>query len=309
MARVRIRTNWTNRASKAYEFELDDLADASVRGRLKCACSEPEQFRPGQARQALSECATASFAVLAKGLRPRGHHPQIVTQFVNRLIFCMFAEDVSLLPNEMFIRMLEHARRRPEDFRELVKELLRAMAPGRRFGFDPVPRFNGHLLQDGSALVLSTADIETGMAGTALDWSEIDRSILGKLFERDSGPGNRSQLGADCTGRGKIMLIVDPVVVRPWLDAWSDVKDSIVADTSRADKSVFVNARSRYMNPAERGVREFLDRLRSVEVPDPACGSGKLQYQALQALKDLEHRVQLVAEASGTPHGFPSVGP
>lgn len=140
MARVRIRTNWTNRASKAYEFELDDLADASVRGRLKCACSEPEHFRPGQARQALSECATASFAVLAKGLRPRGHHPQIVTQFVNRLIFCMFAEDVSLLPNEMFIRMLEHARRRPEDFRELVKELLRAMAPGRRFGFDPVPR-------------------------------------------------------------------------------------------------------------------------------------------------------------------------
>ena len=35
MRRFRIRTNWTNSVSKAYEFGLDDLADAGTRERLE----------------------------------------------------------------------------------------------------------------------------------------------------------------------------------------------------------------------------------------------------------------------------------
>ena len=40
------------------------------------------------------------------------------------------------------------------------------------------------------------------------------------------------------------------------------------------------------------------------------CGSGNFLYLALQALKDLEHRVQLEAEADlGFQRAFPEVGP
>ena len=42
---------------------------------------------------------------------------------------------------------------------------------------------------------------------------------------------------------------------------------------------------------------------------DPACGSGNFLYPALHALKDLEHRVQLEAEAMGLQRAFPAVGP
>ena len=42
---------------------------------------------------------------------------------------------------------------------------------------------------------------------------------------------------------------------------------------------------------------------------DPACGSGNFLYLALQALKDLEHRVQLEAEALGFQRAFPEIGP
>ena len=42
---------------------------------------------------------------------------------------------------------------------------------------------------------------------------------------------------------------------------------------------------------------------------DPACGSGNFLYLALHALKDIEHRVQLEAEAFGLERGFPAVGP
>ena len=39
---------------------------------------------------------------------------------MHRLVFCMFAEDVGLLPDDMFTRMLRHARRQPEQFATAV---------------------------------------------------------------------------------------------------------------------------------------------------------------------------------------------
>ena len=41
-------------------------------------------------------------------------------------------------------------------------------------------------------------------------------------------------------------------------------------------------------NDPRKVFEAFLDRLRSVTVLDPACGSGNFLYVALQALKDLE---------------------
>ena len=98
MRRFRIRTNWTNSVSKTHEFGLDDLADAAVRDKLKWAMSDPERLRPGETRQTLTERAAETFAQLAQSLRDQGHDPQEVAHFVNRLVFCMFAEDVGLLP-------------------------------------------------------------------------------------------------------------------------------------------------------------------------------------------------------------------
>ena len=60
---------------------------------------------------------------------------------------------------------------------------------------------------------LEKSDIETVLAASDLDWSEIDPSILGTLFERGLDPGKRAQLGAHYTDRDKIMLLVEPVVI------------------------------------------------------------------------------------------------
>ena len=220
MARFRIRTNWTNSVSTTHEFALDDLADAANRDKLKWAMSDPERLRPGESQQALTERAAATFAELAQSLRERGHDPQSVAHFVNRLVFCMFAEDVDLLPDNMFTRMLEHARWRPEEFADLARDLLGAMSTGGRIGFEAVAWFNGGLFDDDAALPLDRNGIDTALKAAALDWSEIDPSILGTLFERGLDPDKRSQLGAHCTDRDKIMRIIEPVIVRPLLVEW-----------------------------------------------------------------------------------------
>ncbi len=309
MARFRIRTNWTNSVSETHELALEDLADATARETLKWAMSDPERLRPGESRQALTERAAAGFADLAQALRERGHAPQAVAHFVTRLVFCMFAEDVGLLPDNLFTRMLEQARRKPEGFPELARELFGAMATGGRIGFEAVAWFNGGLFDDEAALPLAKPDIEVALRAAALDWSEIEPSILGTLFERGLDPDKRSQLGAHYTDRDKIMRIVEPVIQRPWLHEWEAAKAGIAAALEQAETARSPAARTRRRQDAERALRVFLERLRGFTVLDPACGSGNFLYLALHTLKDLEHRVQLEAETLGLPREFPAVGP
>ena len=309
MLRFRIRTNWTNSVSKTYEFGLDDLTDAATRNKLKWAFSDPERLRPGETRQSLTERAAASFATVAQGLRERGHDPHLVAHFVNRLVFCMFADDVGLLPGHMFTRMLRQARRTPENFTDLAGALFRVMASGGRVGFEAVAWFNGGLFDDGTALPLEQSDIDAVLVASNLDWSEIDPSIFGTLFERGLDPGKRAQLGAHYTDRDKIMLIVEPVVIRPWLAEWQAEKAEIAADLERAESAKSPATRTKRRNEAERRYRMFLNRLRAFTVLDPACGSGNFLYLALQALKDLEHRVQFEAEELGFQRAFPGDRP
>ena len=310
MVRFRIRTNWTNSVSQTHEFALEDLADAATRDRLKWVFADPERLRPGETRQSLTERAAASFASVAQALRERGHDPPAVAHFVNRLVFCMFADDVGLLPGHMFTRMLRHAHPAPERFPELAGELFQVMASGGRVGFETVAWFNGGLFDDGAALPLERSDIETVLAASDLDWSEIDPSILGTLFERGLDPGKRAQLGAHYTDREKILQLVEPVVVQPLLAEWEREKAAVAAELERAETARSRAARMKRRNDAERRYRAFLTRLREFTVLDPACGSGNFLYLALQALKDLEHRVQIEAEAAlGIQRAFPEVGP
>ena len=310
MARFRIRTNWTNSVSETHEFTLEDLADAGNRDKLKWAMSDPERLRPGETRQMVTERAATTFAELAQSLRERGHDPQAVAHFVNRMVFCMFAEDVGLLPDSMFTKMLRQAHKRPASFATMASVLFGAMAnKDGSVGFEPVAWFNGGLFDDDSALPLERDEIDTALKAAALDWSEIDPSILGTLFERGLDPDKRSQLGAHYTDHDKIMRIVDPVIVRPLLAEWETAKAELAAAVERAEAGGSAAARTRMRREADGMLRAFLERLRAFTVLDPACGSGNFLYLALHALKDIEHRVQLEAEALGLQRGFPAVGP
>ena len=87
--------------------------------------------------------------------------------------------------------------------------------------------FNGGLFDDDDALPLAKEEIVLTLSAANLDWAEIDPSIFGTLFERGLDPDKRSQLGAHYTDRDKIMLIVEPVIIRPWRAEWENTKSAI----------------------------------------------------------------------------------
>ena len=233
-----IRTNWTNTVSEKHEFSLEELRDPHTLQKLKWAMSDPEKLRPGKTRQDLTEDAAGEFAALAQSLRDRGHDAGKVAHFINRLVFCMFAEDVDLLPEKMFVRMLDAAKRVPEEFQKLASSLFTAMKDGGLVGFDRIEWFNGGLFDDSEALPLTADDIALCLRAAALDWSEIDPSIFGTLFVRGLDPGKRSETGAEYTDRDKIMMIVEPVITRPLLREWDAVRASIGAIIDPARQAV-----------------------------------------------------------------------
>ncbi len=323
--RFRIHTNWTNSVSEVHEFALDDLRDATIRQKLKWVLSDPDKLKPGKTRQALTEQAAGEFAELAQRLRDKGHKSEAVAHFINRLVFCMFAEDVDLLPNKMFRRMLEHALGRPDEFQSVASDLFRAMKAGGRIGFERVAWFNGGLFDDDAALPLAKEEITLTLRAANLDWAEIDPSIFGTLFERGLDPDKRSQLGAHYTDRDKIMLIVEPVITRPLRAEWELTKTAIVehmagvvaARERRPTKQsearrVYATARRAEeagLRAARSAFQGYLERLRTFRVLDPACGSGNFLYLALLALKDLEHRANIEAEVIGLERVAPAIGP
>ncbi|MEN8861065.1 class I SAM-dependent DNA methyltransferase, partial [Qipengyuania flava] len=310
MDRFRIHTNWTNTVQEVHEFALDDLLGGATRDLLRNCFLDPERLKPAKTRQMLTEEAAEEFSQLAQRLRARGHEAHAVAHFVNRLVFCMFAEDVGLLPNHMFQRMLEINRTSPTSFVEDAASLFTAMKSGGKVGFEKVEWFNGGLFDDDSVLPLERDDIENLITAAKLFWDEIDPSILGTLFERGLDPDKRSQLGAHYTDRDKIMQIVEPVIIRPLMAEWETVRAKIEEALAKAEKATG-GAKTRAETEAKRLQAEWHERLRNFRVLDPACGSGNFLYLSLLALKDIEHRTNLEAEALSPALAarFPSSGP
>ena len=307
--RIVIHTAFTGTVPDVHVLTLEDLRDAAKRRLLKWAFSDPERLRPAVRTADLTEDAAKRFGDLALTLRGRGHEPQAVARFCIRLLFCLFAEDIDLLPGHLFQKLLDSGHKRPDLLPRMLADLFGAMAGGGLVGVEPIDRFNGGLFDTPEALPLTADDIQALRSLAELNWSAIEPSIFGTLFERGLDPDKRAQLGAHYTDPGSILRIVRPVVLEPLQAEWSGHKAEIETLMAKAAAGRSPGARTKALQQAQAVQQGFLARLAHYRVLDPACGSGNFLYLALGGLKDLEHQVNLEAEALGLPRAFPMVGP
>ena len=320
-----IHTNFTNTVHEQHTLTLEDLEREENRRLLRWVFTDPDRLKPGKTREKLTEEVAGEFTRLAVRLRDeKGHDPHLVAHFVNKILFCLFAQDINLLPEALFTRLLQAGIRRPDSFQQMATELFEAMRKGSTFGADAINWFNGGLFNDAVALPLDAEEIQLLLAVVKKDWSAIEPSIFGTLFERGLDPDKRSQLGAHYTDRSSIERIVGPVVLHPLTEEWiakreeirslqkrGIEKDQIAAShlTPIKDRPSAKRAATEAYKEAQQQLTAFLDRLALVRVLDPACGSGNFLYVVLQGLHDLEHRALLDAEALGLHTRFPQISP
>ena len=317
LGRIIVHTNFTATAKQVHEIPLEALGEPRSLEILRALFHDPEKLRPGRTSTAVTTEAASRFTEIAASMRDRHLDPGEIAHFLNRIIFCLFAEDIRLLPDSLFSRLAEKYARDTPHFSQQLERLFAAMATGGDFGLETIAHFDGGLFHDAKVLDLTAGEIRNVVAASKLDWAAIDPSILGTLFERGLDPAKRSQLGAHYTSRDDIELLIDPVVMAPLRREWAESKaivDSLLATGSKKPGTVSTNNLSpaglkKARGEADRIIHRFLERLQRVTVLDPACGSGNFLYVTLQKLKDLEKEVIVHGLECGFTGFLPLVGP
>jgi hypothetical protein len=270
---------------RTFRIRLEHLADEKVRQRLRLIWTDPTTLDPARQSADVTREISAHLAELAKSLEDAGHRPRAVADFLTRCLFCMFAEDVGLLPERSFTDLLNSLPADGSGFPELVEQLFREMNSGTGKGISLVLRkkllqFNGGLFADFTVLPVNGLQLGLLKEAAKQNWSHVEPAIFGTLLERALNPVERHKLGAHYTPRAYVERLVLPTVVEPLRAEWESVR-----------AAAFTHARAGNLKAARDEVNGFHDKLCQVRVLDPACGSGNFLYVALEHLKRLEGEI------------------
>lgn len=294
---IQVHTHFTGTASEVHTIRLEEIGTPENLQKLRWIFTDPDKYKPRRTVGEITAKAASHFAEVAQSLTARGHEPQAVAHFLIQCLFCMFAEDVRLLPEKLFERVVAKAGNDPERLAARLGELFASMRTGGEFALETIPYFNGGLFETIAPIPLNAAETSTLLAAAGMDWAHVEPSIFGTLFERGLDPAARSQLGANYTDPATILRLIDPTITRPLLEEWETIKAAIAADMDRyhcGGKGSQIA-----LKDAQGAFLGFIERLKNFRILDAACGSGNFLYLALRALKDLEHRANLDAEALG----------
>ena len=293
-----VKTNFNGTVQETHEFINEHIDRPENLRLLRSIFNDPGYLKPQRTTAQVTEAVAQKIAAVARSLQTResveladaksrkevnvGQKKNLrIARFINRLVFCMFAEDTGLLPKNLFTDILNSSLLDAPHFSEAVENLFRVMAQGGLYGKDKIRHFNGHLFDDSSVFELTEAEIKDLAEAAAADWQFIEPSIMGTLFERALDENQRSQLGAHYTSETDIKTLVEPVLMQPYRREWATIKSELAAAYARE-----------VGKPADRTrLAEFQKQLATVTVLDPACGSGNFLYVALQLLLGLEKEV------------------
>jgi len=97
-----VRTNFTNTPTETHTIPLAEIGEPRSLEILRALFNTPEKLKPGTTSQVVTEHAARQIAQIAERLREQGTPAEEVAVFLDRVVFCLFAEDVGLLPNQLF---------------------------------------------------------------------------------------------------------------------------------------------------------------------------------------------------------------
>ena len=278
---IRIQTNFPGMETARYDVEIEELERPEQLEVVRDVFFAPHRFRERlRSVDAVTRETAALFQSIVVDMEARNEDPVRLARYLNQLVFCLYSEDAGLLPDGLFSRIVRQHYRDPEVFDRAIRSLFAQMATGGFSGADEIAHFNGDLFKVVDTVELSTVALQRLGEACERNWRDIEPSIFGTLFERALDASKRAQTGAHYTGADDIDLVVGPVVMRPLRREWDAVRQEIDSLLDVGDG-----------HGAKIRLETFRNRLASVKVLDPACGSGNFLYIAMRSLLDLEREV------------------
>ena len=300
---IEVHTNFTGTQKVIETFTLQDLLNDGRRQRLRSLWLEPYAFDPLGKRVTVTEGTIRDLLInVADKLKERGYDPDKVAHFLVKVVFTLFAEDAGLLPPKLFTQLLKAAKPKSALFKPMAEQLFSLMEKGGVSVIGSIPYFNGEVFSDHEAPELTLVEIDYLLLAAGQDWTAVEPSIFGTLFERIIDPGKRAQAGMHYTPPRDILDVIEPVVLEPLTKEWQALRAEVepLTKTFFAEEEKLGVQASLYDTPLGSAAKEearvklerFLERLSQVTVLDPACGSGNFLYMTMQRLMDLELSVR-----------------
>lgn len=209
------------------------------------------------------------------GLIERLNGRHTLNVFFSRLLFCFFAEDTGIFTESQFtIAVGSHTQADGSDIDMFLSSVFKALdsedpadKPNHLTSF---PYVNGRLFtvrSDESVPGFTKAARDLLISLGTLNWSAINPDIFGSMFQAVVNPGERSDLGQHYTSVPNILKTIEPL----FLDGLRDELDAGFDST--------------------RKLEALLERISTIKVFDPACGSGNFLVIAYKELRRLEHAI------------------
>lgn len=211
------------------------------------------------------------------------HEQRSLNILIVRFVFLLYAEDAGLLQeHQAFLKYMRDIA--PENFRDALFQLFKVLDtpieerdPYLNDRLAAFPYINGNLFKREDIVIPQfTEEIKEALlreASQEFDWSGISPTIFGAAFESTLNPETRRAGGMHYTSIENIHKVIDPL----FLD---DLKAELAKiEGERVEqKRIFL-------------LRAFQNKLASLKIFDPACGSGNFLTESYIQLRHLENRV------------------
>jgi hypothetical protein len=324
----------------SYRVPLTALRNPAIQNRLRAIWTDPKSIDPRSHSADVTRQVAASLAQVSKDLeegtrirskltteREKAEEIEEAALFLMRILFCMFAEDVGLLPEGKFKEFLRRSEANDALFEEGLRDLWLKMGAANiepRFAHaveSMVKYFNGGLFKDSPrTFQLSSIDIHHLYEAARQNWKRVEPAIFGTLLEQALSAEERAKLGAHYTPRPYVETLVRATIMDVLEAEWTAIEEEIggIEESqmrhpreSGGPASLEEQRDSRFRGNDEKGLNlavAFHRRLSTIRVLDPACGTGNFLYVSMELMQALEARVIETIQTLGG-HAEPKVGP
>ena len=242
---------------QTYRINLLHLRDPAVQDLFRAIWTDPRRIDPRLKAAEVTRDVSARLAEVSKGLEESQRQrtrlasaagkSQIVEDtalFLMRILFCMFAEDVELLPKDSFQKFLAGClppAGSPADvpadekrFELGLQEIWGLMnrSGGERYCLalgGPVRYFNGGLFENCKVYNLGINAISKLNDAAAKKWSQVEPAIFGTLLEQALTPHKRAKLGAHYTPRPYVERLVESTIMEPLRAEWAALSTPLLS--------------------------------------------------------------------------------
>lgn len=234
--------------------------------------------------------------------------------FISRLLFCYFAEDTGIFPDNLFTNSIKsYTLEDGSDLSDYLSEAFAIMdipeksrTKETKAVVKHFPYVNGGLFSHPIQIPkLSRRARKIMVDCGSLDWKEINPDIFGSMIQAVVNPEVRANQGMHYTSVPNILKVINPLFMDELQEEFKKIKDVHSGIKERRDLGISSgNQYEQECKPVMQSCQKLLKRMSKMKFFDPACGSGNFLIITYKRLRLLEMEILKLMQECTIQYGL-----